>query len=89
MSDQIDRDQAHPLYEFTQVITHEEMHALVEELYRTYVDISWWHPIDKLKVAGGFSTARILLLWLHDGKPYDAPFIQNSSGIGGNHETIN
>lgn len=90
MSDEnIRRDQAHPLYEFSQVITHEELHALVDELFIAYVDTSWLKWKDKLKLAGGFSAAKVLLEWLHSGKPYDAPFMQNNRKTGGNHETLN
>lgn len=82
MSDEIQRDQSHPLYEFTQVITHDELHALVQEMYMVYRSTSWFKWQDKLKLAGGFSTLRILLAWLHNGKPYDVPFIQNQQEEG-------
>lgn len=88
MSDDIQRDQSHPLYEFTQVITHDELHGLHEEMYRVYQDVSWWNWIDKLKLAGAYSAITVLLVWLHGGKDYGVPFMQNYSGTGGNHEAI-
>jgi len=80
MSEDIRRDLQHPLYEWTQVITHDELHMLVEEMYVTYHATPWIKWRDKLKLAGAFSTLRILLIWLHSGKPQAVPFIQNRDG---------
>lgn len=88
MSD-IERDLNRPLYEWTQVITHEELHMLVQEMYMAYQDTPWWRLKEKLMLRGAVSSANVLLMWLHGGKPQDVPFVQNNRGTGGNHETFN
>lgn len=84
--DQIHNDQAHPLYEWTQVITHEELHMMVNEMAVVYAQTSWRHWKDKLKLAGGLATVSMLLIWLHNGKPQNANFIANQKGDQDNAE---
>ena len=89
MSEELDKDLSHPLYEFTQVITQEELQALVEELFIVYHSTSWFKWHDKFKLAGGFSVAKILLQWLQAGKPYDVLFMRNRRKKGENNEQVN
>lgn len=62
-------DLKHPLYEWTQVVTDEELHLILQELQEAILVTPWWSWKQKAMLGGAYATIKTLLIWLHAGKP--------------------
>jgi len=72
-------DLNHPLYEWTQVITHEELHMLVDELAMSIKETKWYQIRERLMLQGALNAISILLIWLHYGKPKNGITLRQGS----------
>ena len=61
-------DMGQPLYEYSQVMTEQDLLAFERALSRQYHEIPWYHPVRKWSVGVSVGVVMGLRLWIRDGK---------------------
>ena len=61
-------DMGHPLYEYSQIITEQDLHAFRQALTRQYKSIPWYKPVTRWATGVAIGVVIGLITWVREGK---------------------